>query len=83
MASEKALNQNLHEDRMRMRVADLERLLTKIKQGGGTKRIEKEHSKGKLTARERLNKLFDPGCERLEIGALAGHDMYDEQGGEG
>ncbi len=81
MASEKALNQNLHEDRMRMRVADLERLLTKIKQGGGTKRIEKEHSKGKLTARERLNKLFDPGCERLEIGALAGHDMYDEQGG--
>ena len=81
MASDKALNQNLHEDRMRMRVADLERLLTKIKQGGGAKRIEKEHGKGKLTARERLNKLFDPGCERLEIGALAGHDMYAEQGG--
>ena len=81
MASDKALNQNLHEDRMRMRVADLERLLAKIKQGGGAKRIEKEHGKGKLTARERLNKLFDPGCERLEIGALAGHDMYAEQGG--
>ena len=81
MASDKALNQNLHEDRMRMRVADLDRLLTKIKQGGGAKRIEKEHGKGKLTARERLNKLFDPGCERLEIGALAGHDMYAEQGG--
>ena len=81
MASDKELAQNLNEDRMRMRVADLERMLAQIKQGGGTKRIEKEHAKGKLTARERLDQLFDPGCERLEIGALAGHEMYEEQGG--
>ena len=73
MASENDLAQNLNEDRMRMRVADLERLLAHVRQGGGQARIDKEHAKGKWTARERLNKLFDPGCERLEIGALAGH----------
>ena len=50
-----------------------------MRQGGGPKRIEKEHAKGKWTARERLDKLFDPGCERLEIGALAGHGMYERK----
>ncbi|MEY3010049.1 MAG: hypothetical protein RLZZ314_691 [Bacteroidota bacterium] len=81
MARNKELAHNLNEDRMRMRVSDLERLLTKIRQGGGEKRIAKEHAKGKWTARERLDKLFDAGCDRIEIGALAGHDMYPEQGG--
>ena len=81
MAKDKQLAQNLNEDRMRMRLSDLERVLNKVRQGGGPKRIEKEHAKGKLTARERLDRLFDPGCERLEIGALAGHGMYEEQGG--
>ena len=81
MASENDLARNLNEDRMRMRVADLERLLARVRQGGGQARIDKEHAKGKWTARERLGKLFDPGCERLEIGALAGHGMYEEEGG--
>ena len=81
MASQNDLARNLNEDRMRMRVADLERLLSRVRLGGGQARIDKEHAKGKWTARERLNKLFDPGCERLEIGALAGHGMYEEEGG--
>lgn len=81
MAKDKELAQNLNEDRMRLRLADLERLVSEVKKGGGAKRIEKEHAKGKWTARERLDRLFDPGCERLEIGALAGLGMYEEQGG--
>ena len=81
MAKDKQLAQNLNEDRMRMRLSDLERILNKVRQGGGPKRIEKEHAKGKWTARERLDRLFDPGCERLEIGALAGHGMYEDEGG--
>ena len=81
MVKDKHLTQNLNEDRMRMRLSDLERILAKVRLGGGAKRIEKEHAKGKLTARERLDKVFDSGCERLEIGALAGHGMYEEEGG--
>jgi 3-methylcrotonyl-CoA carboxylase beta subunit len=81
MVKDKELAQNLNEDRMRMRLADLERILSEVRKGGGPKRIEKEHAKGKWTARERLDRLFDPGCERLEIGALAGYGMYQEQGG--
>ena len=81
MAKDKQLAQNLNEDRMRMRLSDLERILTKVRQGGGPKRIEKEHAKGKWTARERLDRLFDKGSKRLEIGALAGHGMYEAEGG--
>ena len=66
---------------MRLLVAGLDRKLDKIKKGGGVQRIEKEHAKGKFTARERLSKLFDVGCERFEIGALVGDGMYEEYGG--
>ncbi|HAT47545.1 MAG TPA: methylcrotonoyl-CoA carboxylase [Flavobacteriales bacterium] len=81
MVKDKHLTHNLNEDRMRMRLSDLERILAKVRLGGGTKRIEREHVKGKLTARERLDKVFDSGCERFEIGALAGHGMYEKEGG--
>ena len=81
MAKDKQLAQNLNEDRMRMRLSDLERILNIVRQGGGPKRIEKEHAKGKWTARERLDRLFDSGTERIEIGALAGHGMYEKEGG--
>jgi acetyl-CoA carboxylase carboxyltransferase component len=81
MPTDKDLAHNLNEDRMRMRVADLERLLSKVRLGGGTARRDKEHAKGKWTARERLDRLFDPGAERIELGALAGHGMYEEHGG--
>lgn len=52
-----------------------------IKQGGGAKRIEKEHKKGKLTARERIQKLVDRDSNFYELGLWAGYEMYEEEGG--
>jgi 3-methylcrotonyl-CoA carboxylase beta subunit len=53
----------------------------KVKLGGGQKRIDSEHAKGKLTARERIGYLLDSGTEFLEIGAFAADGMYQEEGG--
>jgi acetyl-CoA carboxylase carboxyltransferase component len=53
----------------------------KIKQGGGPRRIEKEHKKGKMTARERIRFLMDDDSEFFEIGLWAAYDMYQEEGG--
>jgi len=49
--------------------------------GGGEKKIEEQHQKGKLTARERISYLLDKNAELLEIGLFAGDGMYVEQGG--
>jgi len=51
-----------------------------IREGGGAKAIESQHSKGRLTARERIQKLVDPGSF-FELGIYAGYRMYDEWGG--
>lgn len=56
-------------------------LRAKIHLGGGEKAIQKHKSKGKLTARERINLLIDPNTEFFEFGTFAAHDMYKEQGG--
>lgn len=72
---------NRNEDVMKQLISKMENKLEKIYLGGGKKRIEKEHSKGKLTARERVDKLIDPGTETIELGAFAGLDMYEEHGG--
>ncbi len=79
--SNKELEFNFNEDRMRLRVRNLEQELEKIYLGGGKKRIEKLHATGKLTARERIDLLLDPNTDRVEIGAIAGHGMYKEHGG--
>jgi len=52
----------------------------KIREGGGTKAIENQHSKARLTARERIHLLADPGTF-FELGAYAAHGMYEEWGG--
>ncbi len=52
-----------------------------IKLGGGASRIEKEHSKGKMTARERIEALTDKGSEFFELGLWAGYEMYENEGG--
>jgi acetyl-CoA carboxylase carboxyltransferase component len=52
----------------------------KIRQGGGPKAIESQHGKGRLTARERIDLLADPGTF-FELGAYAAHGMYEEWGG--
>lgn len=62
-------------------VAEFEQIETQIRLGGGQARIDKEHKKGKLTARERIQKLVDEGDEVIEIGLWAGEGMYEEVGG--
>lgn len=52
-----------------------------VKLGGGKKKIEAQHQKGKLTARERIDYLIDPGSDFLEIGAFVGDGMYEDEGG--
>ena len=79
--SQSELAFNFNEDRMRLRIRNLEQELEKIYLGGGKKRIEKLHEQGKLTARERIDLLLDTETERLEIGAIAGYGMYKEHGG--
>jgi 3-methylcrotonyl-CoA carboxylase beta subunit len=79
--SKKELDFNFNDDQMRLKISALERELAKIAEGGGKKRIDKLHEQGKLTARERIELLLDPGTERVEIGALAGYGMYAEHGG--
>jgi 3-methylcrotonyl-CoA carboxylase beta subunit len=60
-------------------VSELTALEEKLRQGGGPKRIEREHSKGKLTARERIELLFDRDSHFQEIGLLVAYDLYDGQ----
>jgi 3-methylcrotonyl-CoA carboxylase beta subunit len=72
---------NKNEDSIKMLVSDMERKLSKVYEGGGKAKIEKQHAKGKLTARERIGKLIDPDTETIEIGAFAGEGMYEEYGG--
>lgn len=52
-----------------------------VKLGGGAGAIEKLHKKGKFSARERIEKLIDPGSDFVEIGLFAGYEMYEEYGG--
>jgi acetyl-CoA carboxylase carboxyltransferase component len=52
-----------------------------IRQGGGAKAIESQHKKGRLTARERIAKLIDPGSQSFELGIYTAHEMYQEWGG--
>jgi 3-methylcrotonyl-CoA carboxylase beta subunit len=52
----------------------------KIREGGGPKAIESQHTKGRLTARERINLLMDAGSF-FEIGSFAAYGMYEEWGG--
>ncbi len=76
-----SIEHNHNEDAMRLLWAQIEKQSNMAAQGGGIKRIEKEHAKGKLTARERLTELFDPNTTPLEIGGLAGEGQYAEYGG--
>jgi 3-methylcrotonyl-CoA carboxylase beta subunit len=52
-----------------------------IRQGGGEKATEAQHKKGRLTARERITKLIDPGSQFFELGIYAAYEMYEEWGG--
>ena len=60
---------------------ELDRKLKQAYLGGGEKRLQAQRDKGKLTARERIAYLLDPGAPFLEIGALAGEGLYAAHGG--
>ncbi len=61
--------------------ADITEEEAKIRLGGGTKAIDRQHEKGRLTARERLAALLDPGSDFLELALWAAWGMYPEWGG--
>jgi acetyl-CoA carboxylase carboxyltransferase component len=54
-------------------------LEARLRLGGGPDKIERQHSQGKLTARERIAALCDPGRPSIEIGLLVAYDQYDGQ----
>ena len=58
---------------------ELRELRDRLYDGGGSTRIERQHSQGKLTARERIQLLLDEGEPAVEIGLLVAHDLYDGQ----
>ncbi|MFT4680438.1 MAG: 3-methylcrotonyl-CoA carboxylase beta subunit [Flavobacteriales bacterium] len=72
---------NKNEDSYKMLISSMQRKLETIHLGGGQKRIDKEHAKGKYTARERVERLIDKGSKTVEIGNFAGYEMYPEEGG--
>ncbi|PWL27430.1 acyl-CoA carboxylase subunit beta [uncultured Roseivirga sp.] len=72
---------NKNDDQMRQLIFQLNTRLKKVKLGGGEKKIESQHKKGKLTARERIDYLIDNPEDFLEVGAFAGDGMYSDVGG--
>jgi acetyl-CoA carboxylase carboxyltransferase component len=75
------INFNKNEDHNKLLLSDLKNRFAQVKLGGGTKRIEKLHAEGKMTARERIDYLFDEKAKSIEIGAFVGDGMYKEHGG--
>lgn len=72
---------NRNEDIFKQLCFQLESKIKRISQGGGEKKIEEQHQKGKLTARERVAYLTDKASTFIEIGTFAGEEMYEEVGG--
>lgn len=65
--------------RLRQLADDIRALEARLRLGGGPDKIEKQHKQGKLSARERVERLADPNTPFLEIGLLVAHDRYDGQ----
>ena len=65
--------------RLRELSTELRALEERLREGGGPDRIERQHSQGKLTARERVARLGDTGARFVEIGLLVAHDRYEGQ----
>jgi 3-methylcrotonyl-CoA carboxylase beta subunit len=60
-------------------VADLRARLTRVKAGGGEESVRRHRGRGKLLARERIERLVDPGTPFLELSPLAANGMYDDE----
>ncbi|TAE49947.1 MAG: acyl-CoA carboxylase subunit beta [Cytophagales bacterium] len=70
-----------NEDANKLLISQLKQRFDVVKLGGGASKIKKEHEKGKLTARERIEYLVDKNTDFLEIGTFVGYNMYEEHGG--
>lgn len=75
------LDKSQNEDSMKLLLSKMNHRLERIMLGGGKKKIVKQHEKGKLTARERIEYLIDKDSYFFEIGAFAAYEMYEEYGG--
>ncbi len=74
----------VRDETFELRRASMEALVTELRErtalvaaGGGEKSVERHRSRGKLTARERIDRLVDPGTAFLELNALAAWELYD------
>jgi acetyl-CoA carboxylase carboxyltransferase component len=72
---------NKNEDGNLLLLSEVRQRFEKIKLGGGKKNIARQHERGKLTARERIQYLLDKDTPQFEMGAFAGFEMYEGQGG--
>ncbi len=79
MATDIEFNRN--EDQFKQMLYQMELKAAKTKLGGGEKKIQDQHQKGKLTARERVDYLLDKNSEFLEIGLFTSDGMYEDVGG--
>ncbi len=77
----KRLEYKINEDANKLLLSRLNHKAEKIKLGGGKIKIEKQHKKGKLTARERIEYLIDKNTKFFEFGLFAADEMYKEHGG--
>ena len=75
------INFNKNEDHNKLLLSALKNKLAKVKLGGGKSKLEKQHSQGKLSARERIDYLLDKDKDVIEIGAFVGDGMYEAHGG--
>mgnify|MGYP001265772226 FL=1 len=81
MAKKIDLEESKNDDNIRLMISELKRKQEAIELGGGKSKIEKQHKKGKLTARERIDFLLDDKSNSFEIGSFVGEGMYEEYGG--
>lgn len=81
MAKKIDLEESKNDDSIRLLISDLKHKQAQVELGGGKSKIEKQHKKGKLTARERIDFLLDDPENAIEIGAFVGEGMYEEYGG--
>ena len=65
------------ENRVRRLARELMEIRAKVREGGGEKRIRRQHDLGKLTARERIERLLDGGSPWVEVGLLVAYDQYE------
>ncbi len=75
------INTEKNRDANLLLISRLEQRIEEAKAGGGAKSAEKQHKKGKMTARERIAALIDPESDFMEIGTMTGYEMYAAEGG--